>query len=180
MSLANLPESITEIIEKLNGIGAIGKVVGRYLDWMIQPDEVILLAYPQLQLSETASDAGVVAGGTFGSLELKMLTNQRFLTLGIFPTYHHFDVKDVHKISHYSFTSRFSTGYEGEGDVTTAEERGYNPREIEMEVRFEDAFGREIFLWNQDASRGEDIKILFQFVPILSRISGKLLQEQKG
>lgn len=173
--MENLPENIKEILEKLNALGAIGKVVTRYLQWMIQPDEVVLLAYPQLQTSDTAQE-----GGGFGSLEIKMITNQRFLTLGAYPTYHHFEVLDIHKISHYSFNSRFATGYEGEGDVTTAEERGYNPREIEMEVRFQDEHGQEIFVWHQDASRGEDIKTLFQFVPILSRIAGKPLQSQRG
>lgn len=173
MSAEQIPDNVKEVVERLTAVGPIGKILTRYLQWMIQPDEVILLAYPQLQMGEDEAES-------FGSLDLKMLTNQRFLTLGLYPTYHSFDVKDVHKIAHFNLNSRFSTGYEGEGEVTTAEERNFQPREIEVEVRFEDEFGKEVFVWNQDASRAEDIKTLFQFVPILSRISGKALREQRG
>ncbi len=175
MSVDNLPEGLNELNEKLAPLGQIGILINRTLKAMLMPHEKLLLSFHQLQTAE-----GVAAGqpGSFGSLELKMLTSERFVTLGFFPTYHRFEVQDIYKISHFSMQNRFSTGYEGEGDATTAEERGFNPIEIALEIKFEDEHGREVLTWNQDASRPEDIRTLFKQLPTLSAMVGKPLREQ--
>lgn len=174
MSVDNLPESLTEFNDKLAPLGPIGTLINRSLKAMLLPNEKVLLHYAQLQTSEA-----VAAGqpGSFGSLELKLLTSERFLTLGFYPTYHHYEAQDIYKISHFSMQNRFATGYEGEGDATTAEERGFNPIEIVLEIKFEDEHGQEVLTWNQDATRPEDIRALFKQLPVLSSLTGKPLKE---
>jgi len=175
MTVDTLPDALNELNEKVQPLGPIGTLISRSLKAMLLPGEKVLLSFHQLQTSEA-----IAAGqpGSFGSLDLKMLTNHRFLTLGFYPTYHHFEVKDVHKLTHFSMQNRFATGYEGEGDATTAEERGFSPIEIVLELRFEDDHGQEVLTWNQDASRAEDIRTLFKQLPILSSLVGKPLKEQ--
>lgn len=175
MSVDNLPEGLNELNEKLNTLGPIGTLINRTLKAMLLPSEKLLLSFHQLQ---TAEGAAAGTPGSFGSLELRMMTTERFVTLGFYPSYHRFEVQDIHKISHFSMQNRFSTGYEGEGEVTTAEERGFSPIEIVLEIRFEDEHGREVLTWNQDASRPEDIRTLFKQLPTLSSIVGKPLREQ--
>lgn len=174
MSVENLPDSLNEVIEKTQPLGPIGTLIGRTLKAMLLPSEKVLLSYNQLQTAE-----GVAPGqpGSFGSLDLKLLTNERFLSLAFYPTYHQFEVRDVHKISHFTMQNKFATGYEGEGDATTAEERGFNPLEIVLEIRFEDEHGQEVLTWNQDASRAEDIRTIFKQLPVLSSLVGRPLKE---
>lgn len=175
MSVDNLPEALNEVNEKVQPLGPIGTLINRSLKAMLAPGEKVLLCFHQLQTSD-----GVPAGqpGSFGSMDLKLLTNLRFMNLGFYPTYHHFEVKHVHKLTHFSMQNRFATGYEGEGDATTAEERGFQPIEIVLELRFEDEHGQEVLTWNQDASRTEDIRTLFKQLPILSNLVGKPLKDQ--
>ncbi|PKL76703.1 MAG: hypothetical protein CVV27_08900 [Candidatus Melainabacteria bacterium HGW-Melainabacteria-1] len=175
MSVDNLPEALNDLVEKVTPLGPIGTLISRTLKVMLSPSEKVLISFHQLQTSEA-----IAAGqpGSFGSLDLKLLTTERYLSLGFYPTYHHFEVRDVHKISHFSMQNRFATGYEGEGDATTAEERGFNPIEIVLEIRFEDEHGQEVLTWNQDASRAEDIRTLFKQLPVLSSLVGKALKQQ--
>ncbi|HEY9840192.1 MAG TPA: hypothetical protein V6D23_07060 [Candidatus Obscuribacterales bacterium] len=175
MTVDNLPENLNEVSEKLLTLGPIGTLISRTLKAMLLPSEKVMLSFHQLQTSEAVAPG---QPGSFGSLDLKVLTTQRFLTLGFYPTYHHFEVKDIHKLSHFSMQNRFATGYEGEGDATTAEERGFNPIEIVLELRFEDEHGQEVLTWNQDASRAEDIRTLYKQLPLLSSLVGKPLSEQ--
>jgi len=176
MSL-DLPESLNEILEKLNALGAIGKVVTGSLTRVLQPNEKILLSFQQLQVSESVSEE---QRSPFGSLDLKILTTQRFLSLGFYPTYHRVEVQGVHKITRFSMLNRFATGYEGEGEAASAEERNYFPLELELVLDFEDEHGQEVFTWTQDATRTEDIKALFQQMQLLSHLVGKPLAEYKG
>ena len=159
------------MLDKLQEMGPIHTLISRSLQALIQPDENILLHFQQLQSSEN--------GQTFGSLDLNILTSSRFITLGFFPSYHQYDIKDVHKISHFNMMNRFATGYEGEGDATTAEERGYNPLQTELTVHFVDEHGEEVYVWNQDATNAEDVRALFKQLPVLSRITGKPLAQQR-
>lgn len=174
MTVDNLPEQLNELNDKLQTLGPIGTLISRSLKAMLLPNEKILVHFHQLQVSEE-----IAAGqpGSFGSLELKLLSSQRFLNLGFYPTYHHYEARDVHKISHFSMQNRFATGYEGEGDATTAEERGFNPIEIVLEIRLEDEHGQEVLTWNQDATRPEDIRNLFKQLPVLSTLIGKPLSQ---
>ncbi|MGV3523437.1 MAG: hypothetical protein ACO1RX_04395 [Candidatus Sericytochromatia bacterium] len=174
MSVENLPESLLEVQEKVAALGPIGTLITRTLKAVLQPDEQLLVCFHQLTTSEGAPQSA------FGSLDLRLITSERFLSLGFYPTYHHFDVKDIHKIAFFTMLNRFSTGYEGEGDATTAEERGYSPLEIEVQIRFEDEHGQEVHTWNQDATRPEDIRSLFKQLPVLSRLVGKPLREAKA
>lgn len=172
-----LPDALNEVLEKLNALGTIGKVVSGSLQRVLQANEKILLSFHQLQVSETSHEE---QRSPFGSLDLKILTTERFLSLGFYPTYHHVDAKSVHKISHLSMINRFATGYEGEGEAASAEERNYFPLELELVLRFEDAYGQEVFTWTQDATRTEDIKTLFQQLQLLSGLVGKPLAGLKG
>lgn len=172
MSVENLPEHFTELTQQLEPMGPIATMITRTLKAVFQPEEHVLLHFYQLQSSETQAEG---QRSTFGSLDLRVLTNSRLLTFGFFPTYHQVDAKDVHKIAHFSMINRFATGYEGEGDATSAEERGYQPLEIAIEIHLQDEFGQEVTVWNQEASRPEDIRTLFRQLPILSKISGQAL-----
>ncbi|MBF2054292.1 MAG: hypothetical protein IGS03_12645 [Candidatus Sericytochromatia bacterium] len=172
-----LPDSLNEVLEKLNALGAIGKVVSGSLQRVLQPGEKVLLSFHQLQVSESTSEE---QRSPFGSLDIKLLTTSRFLSLGFYPTYHHVDAKSVHKVSHLSMINRFATGYEGEGEAASAEERNYFPLELELVLRFEDEHGQEVFTWTQDATRTEDIKTLFQQLQMLSGLVGKPLAAFKG
>ncbi len=170
--MSELPESMKELFEQLQPMGPISTLITRSLQAILQPNEQVLLHYFQLQSSESE--------GTFGSLDLHMLTSGRFITVGFFPSYHHYDVKAVHKIAHFNMMNRFATGYEGEGDATTAEERGYNPLQTELTVKFVDEHGQEVFTWSQEANTTEDVRALFKQLPVLSRISGKPLATQQA
>lgn len=169
--MSELPDSIKEMLEKLQEMGPIHTLITRSLQAILQPDESILVHFHQLQSSET--------GNTFGSLDINMLTSSRFITLSFFPSYHQYDVKDVHKVAHFKMMNRFATGYEGEGDATTAEERGYNPLQTELTIQFADEHGQEVYVWNQEATNAEDVRALFKQLPMLSRITGKPLAHQK-
>lgn len=177
MSVDNLPDTLNELIQQVEPMGPIATLISRTLKAVLLPDEQVLICFHQLQSSETQAEG---QRSPFGSLDLRMLTNGRFLTIGFYPAYHQIDVKDVHKVSHFSMINRFSTGYEGEGDVTTAEERGFRPIELEMQIKFEDSHGQEIFTWSQDATRAEDISTLFKQMPTLSKLVGKPLASYKG
>ncbi len=176
MSVENLPEQLAELAQQLEPMGAIATLITRTLKAVFQPEEHVLLHFSQLQSSETQTEA---QRSPFGSLDLRVLTNTRLLSFGFYPTYHQVDAKDVHKISHFSMINRFATGYEGEGDTTSAEERGYQPLEIALEIHLQDEFGQEVTVWNQDASRAEDIRTLFRQLPVLSKIVGQPLAHSR-
>lgn len=170
---SNLPENLNELFEKLTPLGPVATVIQRTLKATLQPEERILIAYHHLETSEENGQQRPV----LGSCEIKMITSQRFLTLGFFPTYHQIMSEEIHKLSRFSLTNRFATGYEGEGDLTSAEERGFNPLEIQLEATFINERGEVVKEWNQEGSRPEDIKFLYRLLPVLSKMIGKPLAE---
>lgn len=169
----HLPESLNELFEKLNPLGPVATIIQRTFKAALQPEERILVAYHHLETSETSEQQRPV----LGSCEMKLITSQRFLTLGFFPTYHQITSEAIYKLARFSLTNRFATGYEGEGDVTTAEERGFNPLEIQLQAIFTNEHGEVVKEWTQEASRPEDIKFLYRLLPVLSKIIGKPLVE---
>ena len=177
MTVENLPEQLTELVQQLEPMGPIATLITRTLKAVFQPEEHLLLHFAQLQSSEAQTEE---KRSPFGSLDLRVLTNTRLLTFGFFPTYHQVDAKDVHKISHFSMVNRFATGYEGEGDATSAEERGYQPLEIELEIHLQDEFGKDVTTWTQEATRPEDIRTLFRQLPVLSKIAGQPLAHTRA
>jgi hypothetical protein len=169
----SLPENLNELLEKLQPLGTISTLISRTLKSAIHPDERILVAYNHLEVSEEVGQQRPV----MGSCEIRLVTSHRFVTLGFFSTYHQVMAQDIHKLASFSLTNRFATGYEGEGDATTAEERGFTPLEIRLEAVFVNEHGETVKEWNQDASRPEDIKFLYRLLPILSKMMGKPLAE---
>ncbi|PIQ28739.1 hypothetical protein COW36_11770 [bacterium (Candidatus Blackallbacteria) CG17_big_fil_post_rev_8_21_14_2_50_48_46] len=169
----SLPENLNELFEKLTPFGPVGTVIQRTFKAAIQPEERILIAYHHLESSEEVGQQKPV----MGSCEIKLITSQRFLTLGFFPTYHQIMSHEIHRLASFSLTNRFATGYEGEGDATSAEERGFNPLEIQLEAVFVNEQGETVKEWNQEGSRPEDIKFLYRLLPTLSKMMGKPLAE---
>ena len=169
----SFPESLNELMEKLQPLGPIATLISRTLKTALQPEERILLTYHHLEVSEEPGQQRPV----MGNCEIRLVTSLRFLTLGFFPTYHQVMAEDIYKMSSFTLTNRFATGYEGEGDATTAEERGFNPLEIRLDAVFVNEQGETVKEWNQDASRPEDIKFLYRMLPTLSKMMGKPLAE---
>ncbi len=168
----DLHETLTELYQKLQPLGPIATIVQRMVKALLQPDETILIPFYQLELDES--------GARFGSCDLRLITTGRYLELGFYPGYHQFNIKQVHAISTFDVLNRFSTGYEGEGDATTAEERGFNPLEMQVQVYFVDARHEQVAHWEQEASRPDDIKALYKQIPVLSKLVGKPLASFKG
>lgn len=173
-----LPETLQELFKKLEPLGAISTLISRTLQAVLLPQEKILLPFYQMEKSENYTPEGEAPKPpSLGTCEIKLITTHRFISMGFYPSYHRIDIKDVHAVSAFTMTNRFSTGYEGEGEVTTAEERGYNPKEIQIQVHFVDAHGENVAEWVPEASRPEDIKTLFKQLPTLSKLVGRPLAE---
>jgi hypothetical protein len=173
MSEPVLPENLTELFKKLEALGPVATLIQRTFKLSIQPEERILIAYYHLETSEDPS----LQRPLLGSCEIRMITTLRFITLGFFSSYHQVTSQEIHKLDSFSITNRFATGYEGEGDVTSAEERGFSPLEIQLEAKFVNTRGETVVEWNQEGSQPEDIKFLFRLLPVLSKMMGKPLAE---
>lgn len=172
---APVHENLLDLFQKLKTVGPVANVIARTLKGILGATEKVLVCFYQLELSEDVTSQPA----TMGSCDISLITNGRFLTLGFYPAYHRIEVKDVYKISGFNIQHRFATGYETEGELGNAEERGFTPIEIQVNVFFVDQNGHAVGEWNQETSRPDDIKTLFKQTQLLGKLTGVPLAEVK-
>lgn len=173
-STAPVHENLLDLFQKLKSVGSVANIIAHTLKGVLGPSDKVLICFYQMEMSEEETSQPAM-----GSCDVTLITNGRYITLGFYPAYHRIEVKEVYKISAFNIQHRFATGYETEGELGNAEERGFSPIEIQLTVFFINQQGELVAEWHQETSRPEDIKTLFKQTQLLSKLSGKPLAEVK-
>lgn len=164
---ADIHTNLVNLFQKLKPLGQVANVIAQTVKSVVPTLGEVKSCFYQLETSESDTK--------FGHCEMVMITADRFVKLGFYPTYHNVDVQSIYQVDKVNLESRYATGYEGEDELATAEDRGYQPIELKLNVCFSNQVGQSIVEWNQDNARPEDMEMLFTEANLLTQWVGKPL-----
>lgn len=170
-------EQLIDLAKKLNSLGKITEVIFTSLSEIITPEEKILFCHYQMQTGNKYHENGSVTP-QFYSCEMNILTDTNFLSIGFFPTYHSFNVKNVDHIGELNIQTLFGSQYD-ESTEMGAEENSYNPTQIKINYVFNNSKGEKVAVWDIDTMDPQNIKSIVSQTKALSQYIGKPLSSVK-
>ncbi len=168
-------ELLIELAKKLNTLGKITEVIFTSLSEVITQEEKILFCHYQLQTGNKYLENGAVVP-QFYSCEMNLLTTDKFLILGFFPTAHTISVKSIDHIGDLSIQKMFGSQYD-ESTEMGAEENSYNPTQLKVSYVFNNSKNEKVAVWDIDTMDEQQIKSILSQTRLLSQHIGKPLSK---
>ena len=165
-------EKLIELLQRVNAVSGVSQQIWQTVQEIINPNERILSCYYQLEMREEETEEGVEA---FYSCELVLITTGAFVTIEFFPKIQRYSLTKVYRISEIKVENRIFKE-DAFGKSTEPVKGLAQPRQFNMWVKFQDEYGRDVFTWDIESTKPENVKNLIVIARTLNRFVGMPLE----